>query len=72
MHHHAVQTHRVICAAPGIETTSLRFEAIADKVQNQSLSSEIHKIESQFAKMIVTKLSLNEACKVTLKHMNCM
>ena len=51
----AVQTRRVIRAAPGIETTGQymvvltpdtsheRFEAIAEKVRTQSLSSEIHK-----------------------------
>ena len=50
-----VQTRRVIRAAPGIETTGQymvvltpdtsheRFEAIAEKVRTQSLSSEIHK-----------------------------
>ena len=78
----AVQTHRVIHAAPGIETTGQymvvltadtsheRFEAIAEKVQSQSLSSEVHKIEGQFAKVIVTKLSLDEVHKVSLKHIN--
>ena len=76
----AVQTREVIHAAPGIETTGQymvvltldtsheRFEAIAEKVQNQSLSSEIHKIEGQFAKVIVTELSVDEANKVSLKH----
>ena len=74
----AVQTRRVIRAAPGIETTGQymvvltpdtsheRFEAIAEKVQSQSLSSEIHKIEGQFAKVIVAKLSVDEAYKVSL------
>ena len=74
----AVQTRQVIRAAPGIETTGQymvvltpdtsheRFEAIAEKVQSQSLSSEIHKIEGQFAKVIVGKLSVDEAHKVSL------
>ena len=74
----AVQTSRVIRAAPGIKTTGQymvaltldtsheRFEAIADKVQSQSLSSEIRKIEGQFAKVIVAKLSEAEADKVSL------
>ena len=76
----AVQTRQVIRAAPGIETTGQymvaltpdtsheRFEAIAENVRSQSLSSEIHKIESQFAKVIVAKMSLDEAHKVSLKH----
>ena len=74
----AVQTRRVIRAAPGTETTGQfmvaltpdtsheQFEAIAEKVQSQSLSSEIHKIEGQFAKVIVAKLSEAEAHKVSL------
>ena len=74
----AVQTRQVIRAAPGIETTGQymvvltsdtsheRFEAITEKVQSQSLSSEIHKIEGQFAKVIVAKLSVDEAHKVSL------
>ena len=74
-----VQTRRVIRATPGIETTGQymvaltpdtsheRFEAIAEKVRTQSLSSEIHKIEGPFAKVIVTKLSVDEAHKVSLK-----
>ena len=78
----AVQTREVIRAPSGIETTGQymvvltpdtsheRFEAIAEKVQNQSLSSEIYKIEGQFAKVIVTELSLDEAHKVSLKHIN--
>ena len=65
-----VQTRQVILVAPGIKTTGQymvvltpdtsheRFEAIAEKVQSQSLSSEIHKKEGKFAKMIVTKLSV--------------
>ena len=73
-----VQTRRVIRAAPGIETTGQymvvvtpdtsheKFEAIAEKVQSQSLSSGIHKIEGQFAKVITTKLSVDEAHKVYL------
>ena len=47
------------------DTSHERFEAIAEKVRTQSLSSEIHKIEGQFAKMIVTKLSVDEAHKVS-------
>ena len=74
-----VQTRRVIRATPGIKTTGQymvaltpdtshdMFEAIAEKVRTQSLSSEIHKIEGQFAKVIVTKLSVDEAHKVNLK-----
>ena len=74
----AVQTRRVIRAAPGIETTGQymvaltpdtsheTFEAIAEKVQSHSLSSEIHKIEGQFAKVIVAKLSEVAAHKVSL------
>ena len=73
-----VQTSRVIRAAPGIKTTGQymvaltldtsheRFETIADKVQSQSLSSEIRKLEGQFAKVIVAKLSQAEAHKVSL------
>ena len=73
-----VQTSRVIRAAPGIKTTGQymvaltldtsheRFETIADKVQSQSLSSEIRKLEGQFAKVIVAKLSEAEAHKVSL------
>ena len=80
----AVQTRQVIRAAPGIETTGQymvvlspdtsheTFESIAENVRSQSLSSEIHKIESQFAKEIVAKLSLDEAHKVSLKHINYM
>ena len=72
------QTRRVIRAAPGIKTTGQymvvltpdtsheRFEAIAEIVQTQSLSSKIHKIEGQFAKVVVTKLSVDEAHKVSL------
>ena len=75
-----VQTRQVIRAAPGIKTTGQymvvltqetsheRFEAIAEEVQSQSLSSEIHKIEGEFAKVITTKLSVDEAHKVSLKH----
>ena len=73
-----VQTRRVIRAAPGIETTGQymvvltpdtnheRFEVIAEKIQNETLSYEIHKMESPFAKIIVTKLSVDEAHKVSL------
>ncbi|XP_041379535.1 LOW QUALITY PROTEIN: proteinase R-like, partial [Gigantopelta aegis] len=72
----AVQTRRVIRAAPGIETTGQymvvltldtsheRFEAIAEKVQSQSLSSDIYKIEGEFAKVIVTELSEAEAHQI--------
>ena len=78
----AVQTRRVIRAAPGIKTTGQymvvltpdtsheKFEAIAENVRSQSLSSEIHTIEGQFAKVIIAKLSLDEAHKVSLKHTN--
>ena len=74
-----VQTRRVIRAAPGIKTTGQymvvltpetsheRFEAIAEIVRTQSLSSKIHKIEGPFAKVVVTKLSVEEAHKVSLK-----
>ena len=63
------RTRRVIRAVPGIETTGQymvvltpdtsheRFEAIANKLQSESLSSEMHKMESLFVKIIVTKLS---------------
>ena len=73
-----MQTRQVIRAAPGIETTGQymvvltpdtsyeTFEAIAEKVQSQSLNSEIHKIEGQFAKEIVAKLSEAAAHKVSL------
>ena len=76
-----VQTRRVIRAAPGIattgeymvvmtpETSHERFEAIAEKVQTVSLSSKIHKMEGPFAKMIVTRLSVDEAHKVSLKFL---
>ena len=76
----AVQTRRVIRAAPGIETTGQyivvltpetsheRFEAIAEKVRTQSLSSEIQKIYGLFAKMLVARLSVYEAHKVSLKR----
>ena len=72
-----VQTRRVIRAAPGIETTGQymivltpdtsheRFEVIAEKIQSDSLSSEVHKIESLFVKIIVAKLSVDEAHKVS-------
>ena len=74
-----VQTRRVIRAAPGIETTGYymvaltpdishkTFEAIAERIRTQSLNSEIHKIEGPVAKVIVTKLSLDEAHKVNIK-----
>ena len=74
----AVQTRQVIRAASGIETTGQymvvlrlntsheRFETIAEKVQSQSLSSMLHKIEGQFAKVIVANLSVDEAHKVSL------
>ena len=77
-----VQTRRVIRAAPGTETTGQymvvmtpetsheRFEAIAEKVQTVSLSSKIHKTEGPFAKMIVTRLSVDEAHKVRLKFLH--
>ena len=77
-----VQTRRVIRAAPGKKTTGHylvvvppetsheRFEAIAEKIQNESLSSEMHKMEGPFVKIIVTKLSLDEANKVSI--LKCM
>ena len=80
----AVQTRRVIRAAPGIETTGQymvaltldtsheRFEAIAEQIQSQSSSSEIHKIEGQFAKVIVAKLSEVEAHKVSFNIYMCV
>ena len=76
----AVQTRRVIRAAPGIETTGQymvvltpdtsheTFEAIAEKVRTQSLSSEIYKIDGPFVKMFVTRMSVYEAHKVVLKR----
>ena len=48
------------------DTSHERFEAIADKVQSQSLSSEIRKIEGQLAKVIAAKLSEAEAHKFGL------
>ena len=77
------QTRRVIRAAPGIKTTGQymvvltpdisheRFEAIAEIVQAQSLNSKIHKIEGPFAKVVVTKLSVDEAHKVSFKTHTC-
>ena len=73
-----VQARRVIRAAPGIETTGQymvvltpdtsheRFEAVAKKIQSESFNSEMHKMESPFGKIIVTKLSVDEAHKVSL------
>ena len=73
-----VRTRRVIRAAPGIKTTGEymvvlapdtsheRFEAVAKKIQSESMNSEMHKMESPFAKIIVTKLSVDEAHKVSL------
>ena len=75
-----VQTSRVIRAAPGIETTGQylvvltpdtsheRFEEVAEKVQTQSLSSQIHKIEGPFGKLFVTTLTVEEAYKVSFKR----
>ena len=75
----AVQTRRVIRAAPGTKTTGQymvvmtpetsheRFKVIAEKVQTVSLNSKIRKMEGPFAKMIVTRLSVDEAHKVSLK-----
>ena len=72
-----VHTRRVIRAAPGIETTGQymvvlapdtsheRFEAVAKKIQSELSNSEMHKMESPFAKIIVTKLSVDEAHKVS-------
>ena len=74
-----VRTRRVIRAAPGTETTGEymvvltpetsheRFEAIAEKIQTVSLSSKIHKMEGPFVKMVITRLSVDEANKVSLK-----
>ena len=79
-----VQTRRVIRAAPGTETTGQymvalapdtghdQFEAISEKVRSQSLSSEIHKIEGQFAKVIVAKMSEAEAHKVSINLCVCV
>ena len=75
----AVQTRRVIRAAPGTKTTGQymvvmtpetsheRFKVIAEKVQTVSFNSKIRKMEGPFAKMIVTRLSVDEAHKVSLK-----
>ena len=75
----AVQTRRVIRAAPGSDTTGQyivvlrtdtsheRFESIAENIKSHALDSDFQKIEVPFAKMIVTKLSLDEADKVSLK-----
>ena len=72
-----VRTRRVIRAAPGIETTGQymvvltpetsdeQFETIAKKIQSESLSSEMYKMESPFVKIIVAKLSIDEAHKVS-------
>ena len=74
-----VRTRQVIRAATGTETTGEymvvltpetsheRFEVIAEKIQTVSLSSKIHKIEGPFAKMVVTRLSVDEANKVSFK-----
>ena len=74
-----VQTRRVIRAAPGIpktgryivslatDTSHEKFEAIAKKVQQNSWSSKIQKIEGEFAKIIVAKLSPYKANWVSLK-----
>ena len=76
----AVQARRVIRAAPGTATTGQymvvlssdtsheRFEAIAERIQTQALNSKIHKIESSFAKMIVSKMSVDEAHQVSLNR----
>ena len=40
-----------------LDTSHEQFEVIAEQIQSQSSSSEIHKIENQFAKVIVAKLS---------------
>ena len=75
----AVQTRRVINAPPGIETTGQymvvlspdtsheRFEVIAESIQNQTSNSKILKIESSFAKMIVSEMSEDGAQEVSLK-----
>ena len=74
-----VETRQVIRAAPGIPTTGQymvvlatdtsheKFEAIAEEVQTQSLNSEIQKMESPFAKIIVANLSVDKAHMVSLK-----
>ena len=75
----AVQTRRVIQAPPGSDTTGQymvvlapdtsheRFEVIAEYIQNQTSNSKILKIESSFAKMIVSDMSEDGAQKVSLK-----
>ena len=77
-----VQARRVIRAAPGVKTTGCymivltpetsheRFEAIAKEVKSESSISDIHTIEGPFAKMIVTKISVDEAKKVSLNCNN--
>ena len=74
-----VQTRRVIRLVHGIETTGQymvvmaadtsheRFEAIAEIIQTKSSSTQIYKIEGPFIKMVVTKLSLDQAHEVSLK-----
>lgn len=77
-----VQARRVIRAAPGVMTTGCymivltpetsheRFEAIAKEIKSESSISDIHTIEGPFAKMIVTKISVHEAQKVSLNCNN--
>ena len=74
----AVQTRRVIQAPPGSEATGQymvvlandtsheRFEVIAESIQNQTSNSKILKIESSFAKMIVSEMSEDGAQKVKM------
>ena len=74
-----VQTRRVSRPVPGIKTTGQymvvmapdtsheRFEAIVEIIQTKSSSTQIYKIEGPFIKMIVTKLSLDQAHEVNLK-----
>ena len=73
-----IQARRVIRAAPGVKTTGRymialtpetsheRFEAIAKEVKNEASISGIHTVEGPFAKMIVTKISVDEVEKVSL------
>ena len=73
-----MQARRVIRAAPGVKTTGRymialtpetsheRFEAIANEVKSEASISGIHTVEGPFAKMIVTKISVDEAEKVSL------
>ena len=73
------QARRVIRAVPGAKTTGRymivltpetsheRFEAISEEVKSESSISDIHTVEGPFTKMIVTKISVDEANKVCVK-----